>query len=248
MYAYSRQESVLQEISFTFNPGDRVALMGATGSKKSYLVGEPHRLKTTANWEDYCQRPIIYADYLTHTPTLFTLFIRNIGYYIHGFVVGVLMSVSHKYTVLASISLSIALFITSCSENKVSQCQRLIRVVNAGTSLIDKNKGTQVITSIQLSKDLEFVTKSIKELNLKDPKLKEFQSGFVKIFQNLSQAIAIAARALDVTKTADASASGREKIQKERAEIDSALTTAITLGKQSDTLINQMNKYCSQPE
>ena len=101
--------------------------------------------------------------------------------------VGVLMSVLHKYTVIAPVSLSIALFVTSCSENKVSQCQRLIQVVNTGTSLIDKNKGTQVITSIQLSKDLEFVTKSIGELKLTDPKLKEFQSGFVKIFQNLSQ-------------------------------------------------------------
>ncbi|MBN4004846.1 hypothetical protein [Nostoc sp. LPT] len=158
------------------------------------------------------------------------------------------MSVSHKYTVLAPVSLSIALFITSCSETKVSQCQRLVRVVNAGTSLIDKNKGTQVITSIQLSKDLEFVTKSIKELNLTDPKLKEFQNGFVKIFQNLSQAIAKAGKALGATKTAEASVSGREKIQKARDEIDSALTTATTLGKQSDTLVNQMNKYCSEPE
>ncbi|MEH2306386.1 hypothetical protein [Nostoc sp.] len=158
------------------------------------------------------------------------------------------MSVLHKYTVIAPVSLSIALFVTSCSENKVSQCQRLIRVVNAGTSLIDNNKGRQVITSIQLSKDLEFVTKSIKELNLKDPKLKEFQSGFVNIFQNLSQAIAKAGRALGATKTAEASESGREKIQKARTEIDSALTTATTFGKQSDTLVNQMNKYCSQPE
>ncbi len=159
------------------------------------------------------------------------------------------MSVSHKYTVLAPVSLSIALLITSCSEDKVSQCQRLIRVVNAGTSLIDQNKGTQVITSIQLSKDLEFVTKSIEELNLTDPKLKEFQSGFVKIFQNLSQAIAIAGRALGATKIAEASASGREKIQKSRTEIDSTLTAAATtVGKQSDTLVNEMNKYCNQAE
>ncbi len=186
---------------------------------------------------------------LPNTPTLITIFTRNIGYYILSFIaVGVLMSVSHKYTVLAPVSLSIALFITSCSETKVSQCQRLVRVVNAGTSLIDKNKGTQVITSIQLSKDLEFVTKSIKELNLTDPKLKEFQNGFVKIFQNLSQAIAKAGKALGATKTAEASVSGREKIQKARDEIDSALTTATTLGKQSDTLVNQMNKYCSEPE
>ncbi|WP_392532963.1 hypothetical protein [Nostoc sp. C117] len=159
------------------------------------------------------------------------------------------MSVSHKYTVLAPVSLSIALLITSCSESKVSQCQRLVRVVNEGTSLIDKNKGTQVITSIQLSKDLEFITKSINELNLTDPKLKEFQSGFVKIFQNLSQAIAKAGKALGATKTAEASASGREKIQKARAEIDSTLTTAATtVGKQSDTLVNEMNKYCQQPQ
>ncbi|WP_104909876.1 hypothetical protein [Nostoc sp. 'Lobaria pulmonaria (5183) cyanobiont'] len=158
------------------------------------------------------------------------------------------MSVLHKYTVLAPVSLSIALCITSCSDNKVSQCQRLIRVVNAGTSLIDKNKGSQVITSIQLSKDLDFVTKSIGELKLTDPKLKEFQSDFVKIFQNLSQAIAKAGKALGATKTAEASESGREKIQKARAEIDSALTTATDIGKQSDTLVNQMNKYCSEPE
>ena len=38
VYAYSRQEPVLQEISFTLNKGDRVALMGATGSGKSTLL------------------------------------------------------------------------------------------------------------------------------------------------------------------------------------------------------------------
>jgi hypothetical protein len=173
----------------------------------------------------------------------------NIGYDILGFIaLGVFMFVSHKYTVIAPVTLGIALFITSCSQTKVSQCQQLVRVVNEGTSLIDKNKGRQVITSIQLSKDLEFVTKSIKELNLTDPKLQEFQSGFVKIFQNLSQAIAKAGRALGVTKTAQASESGRERIQKARAEIDSTLTAAETIGKQSDTLVNKMNKYCSERE
>lgn len=192
-------------------------------------------------------REITHAQCLI--PLLSYFFTHNTGYYILDFIaVGVLMSISHKYTVIAFVSLSIALFITSCNGNKVSQCQRLIRVVNAGTSLIDKNKGTQVITSLQLSKDLEFVTKSIGELKLTDPKLKEFQSSFVKIFQNLSEAIAKAARALGATKTAEASASGREKIEKARAEIDSALTAATTVGKQSDTLVNEMNKYCSQPE
>jgi cobalt/nickel transport system ATP-binding protein len=38
VYAYSQQEPVLQEISFTLNRSDRVALMGATGSGKSTLL------------------------------------------------------------------------------------------------------------------------------------------------------------------------------------------------------------------
>jgi ribosome-binding factor A len=161
----------------------------------------------------------------------------------------VLTSVLRKCTVIAPVSLSIALLVTSCSDNKASQCQRLIKVVNAGTSLIDKNKGAQVVTSVQLSKDLAYITKSIKELNFKDPKLKEFQSGFVKVFQTLSEAIAKAARGLGVAKTAEASVSGREKIQKARAEIDSALTVAATtVGKQSDALVKDLNKYCNQPE
>lgn len=35
VYAYSSREPVLREISFTLNAGDRVALMGSTGSGKS---------------------------------------------------------------------------------------------------------------------------------------------------------------------------------------------------------------------
>ncbi|WP_191758110.1 hypothetical protein [Komarekiella delphini-convector] len=160
-----------------------------------------------------------------------------------------LTSVSRKCTVIAPVSLSIALLVTSCNDNKASQCQRLIKLVNAGTSLMDANKGKQVVTSVQLAKDLEYITKSIKELNLKDPKLKEFQNGFVKAFETLYQAIAKAAKALGAAKTAEDSVSGREKIQKSRAEIDSALTTAATtVGKRSDVLVRDLNKYCSQPE
>lgn len=152
-----------------------------------------------------------------------------------------------KYTVIAPVILSIALLMTGCNESKISQCQRLVKVVNQGTSLIDNNKGTQVTTSLQLSKDLQNVTKSIQELRLADPKLQEFQSSFAKVFDNLSQAIAKAANALGTTKTAEASTAGRVKIQKARTDIESTLTAAAqTAGKESDTFGNQLNEYCSQ--
>ncbi|MTJ53710.1 hypothetical protein FJR38_14160 [Anabaena sp. UHCC 0253] len=154
-----------------------------------------------------------------------------------------------RFTVIAPVSLSIALFISSCSESKISQCQRLITVVNEGTSLIDTKKGQQVSTSLQLSKDLKNVTKSIQELNLKDPELKEFELSFIKIFDKLSEAIAKASNALGDTKTAEASSDGRIKIEKARKEIDSALTTAAkTAGKESDALGVKLNSYCSQPQ
>ncbi|MBD2663375.1 hypothetical protein [Richelia sinica] len=154
-----------------------------------------------------------------------------------------------KIRFFVPISLSISLLITGCSESKVSQCQRLIQVVNQGISLIDNNKGKQANTSLQLSKDLKDVTKSLAELKFTDPKLEEFQGDFVKVFQNLSQAIAKAAQALNTAKTAEATPSGREKIQKARTDIDSALTAAAkTAGKESDNLSNQLNKYCSQSQ
>jgi hypothetical protein len=157
------------------------------------------------------------------------------------------MLVLGKYSFIAPVSLSLALLVTGCSESKVAQCQRLIQAVNQGTSLIDTNKGKQVNTSLQLSKDLQTVTKTLGELKLTDPKLQEFQSSFVKVFTNLSQAIAKAANALGTAKTAEASPAGREKIQKARVEIDSALTSAAkTAGKDSDALEAQLNKYCSQ--
>ncbi len=167
-----------------------------------------------------------------------------------GFTVGgLLMSISRKYTVIAPVSLSIALLVTGCSETKISQCQRLIKAVNEGNSLIEKNKGLQVTTSLQLSQDLANLTKSIEDLNLRDSKLQSFQSRFVKVFDNLSQAIAKAAKALASAKAAEASPSGREKLQKARTEIDTALTAvAKTAGKDSDALVGDINKYCSQSE
>ncbi|QLE57798.1 hypothetical protein [Nostoc sp. TCL26-01] len=157
------------------------------------------------------------------------------------------MSVWRKYNLI--ISLSIALLMTGCIEDKASQCQRLIQVVNAGNSLIEQNKGQQVITSFQLSKDLEAITTSLKELNLTDPNLQDLQSRFAKVFQNLSQAIAKASRALGMAKTAEASSTGREKLQKARSEIDTVLTSAAkTAGKESDMLVEELNKYCVQPQ
>jgi hypothetical protein len=153
-----------------------------------------------------------------------------------------------KNNIIVAISVSLTLLLVGCNDNKASQCQRLIKTVNDGNSLVEINKGTQVATSLKLAKDLQTATKKIEQLNLKDPKLKEYQTRFVKVFTTLSQNINKAAKALNTAKLAKASTFGRQQIQTARSEIDNALKAAEIAAKQSDVLATQVNKYCSQPE
>lgn len=158
------------------------------------------------------------------------------------------MLILRKYNFIIPASVTIALLLSGCAGDKTTQCQRLIQVVNAGNTLIEQNKGKQVTTSLQLSKDLEAITVSLQELNLSDPNLKDMQSRFIKVFQNLSQAIAKASKALSTGKAVEASSTGREKVRKAKAEIETVLTNAAkTTGKESDKLVVQLNKYCNQP-
>ncbi len=162
-------------------------------------------------------------------------------------IVKVLMSVWRKRLVITSVSLSI-MGITGCSESKLSQCKRLIELVNQGNFLIEKDKGTQVTTSLQLAKDLQKVTSNLVKQEFKDPQLTEFKASFVKIFEDFSQQIDKAGKALGASKVAEASTDGRFKIQKAREDIDVALKKAATVAKESDTLAEKLNQYCSQPE
>lgn len=157
------------------------------------------------------------------------------------------MLIYRKY-IIVFINLSIVLLLASCNNSKVAQCERLVKQVREGTVLLEKNKGAQVTTSLQLAKDLQDVTQKVRDLNLGDEKLKEFQSKFVKNFENLSRNIAKAGKALGAAKTAQASAAGREKIQKARGDIDTALKTAGDSAKQFDASVRQLNQYCSKPE
>ncbi len=158
------------------------------------------------------------------------------------------MFVWRKYIIIASVSLSLTFLVSACNDSKTAQCERLIKVVNKGTELIVNNKGQQVTTSLKLAQDLEAVTKEIKDLKLKDSKLKEFQNRFVDLFETVSLSISKAATALNSAKTAKASLEGRLTIQKARGDIETALTAATNAAKQSDALASQVNKHCSTPE
>ncbi len=154
----------------------------------------------------------------------------------------------NKLMVIASLNLSIALLITGCNETKQAQCQRLIKAVNEGTSLIEKNKGSQVTLSLGLAKDFEDVTKKIERQNFKDPKLEDFKNQYVKHFETFSKNIDTAAKALGSSKTAEVSSAGREQVRKAKKDIETSLNLVSNAAKESDTLANEVNEYCTQVE
>ncbi|MBF2065552.1 MAG: hypothetical protein IGS39_14205 [Calothrix sp. C42_A2020_038] len=156
------------------------------------------------------------------------------------------MVVCYKY-IIAPVSLSMALLLVSCGDSKIAQCERLIKQVNEGTELLDKNKGAQVTTSLKLAKDLKEVSDKIRDLGLKDEKLQDHQKKFVNTFEILSQNIDKAAKALGSTKTAKASNQGRKTIQKARDDIDTALKNATDTAAKFDSSVGELNQYCTKP-
>ena len=156
------------------------------------------------------------------------------------------MSSWRRYAVIAPVSAIVAFAVASCKDTKVSQCQRLIEAVNRGSSLVEQNKGKQAETTFQLADDLDGVTKAIARMNLGDTELKEFQNRFVKEFEALSQAIALAGKALDSASTAEVTPAGRAKLEKAKGELEKSLKAASLAAKQADTLAVEVNIYCGQ--
>ena len=154
----------------------------------------------------------------------------------------------NKYNVIASINLTIVLLITGCNETKQAQCQRLIKAINEGTSLIEKNKGSQVTLSLGLAKDLKGVTNKIEKQNFKDSQLEDFKNQSVKNFKTFSTNIESAGKALGSAKTAEVSTAGREQVRKAKKDIETSLKLVVDTALESDTLAKELNQYCTQAE
>ncbi|MEM6400765.1 MAG: hypothetical protein AAF757_11095 [Cyanobacteria bacterium P01_D01_bin.116] len=157
---------------------------------------------------------------------------------------------SNKYRVIACLNLSIsmAFLITGCSESKQAECQRFIKLVNQGNSLIEKNKGSQVVLSLELAKDLQDVTEKIEKQNFQDEKLEDLKNQYVKNFATKSKNIESAAKALGSAKTAEVSPQGRDQVRQAKKDIETSLKQVKNAAEESDTLANQLNEYCTQTE
>jgi basic membrane lipoprotein Med (substrate-binding protein (PBP1-ABC) superfamily) len=143
------------------------------------------------------------------------------------------MPFSQKHLITVGISLVLSVLATSCSESKVSQCNRLIGVANKTAEEV------QTITSTGNSKDLATQQKlaatadqakaAMTNLKLSDETLQGFQQRFVTMYDSISKSINQLVQAVGANNSRTA----------EQAFKDLQTSTG-----QEKPLVDEVNAYC----
>ena len=100
------------------------------------------------------------------------------------------MQLSRKSTFIFSVAVAIVFLTVSC-ESKVSQCSKIINVVNQTGSenktITDNGKKKEPEVILKTAENMEKAATQIEKLEIKDQKLKELQSSFVKLYKDTSK-------------------------------------------------------------
>lgn len=140
-----------------------------------------------------------------------------------------------KKTVTLSATMAIALLFTGCSESKVAQCNKIIKVANQAVSLsqeFSKNpqreKGSRTLTDV--AGKIDTFASDMKALEIQDEKLQGFQGRFLKLYQDTSKGLRDTATAIDKKNFKAANAS---------------LTSLRKSSSDEGAIVSEINTYCS---
>lgn len=128
----------------------------------------------------------------------------------------------------------LGVLVTSCSEGKVAQCNRLIEIANqavSGVKAVSETPKPDSIESMNKIADIANTAKSqMEELQFGDDQLKDFQTQFVTMYTETNQATR------DLVTAAEAKDADAAK------KAFSALQTATA---KEAPLVNSVNTYCN---
>jgi hypothetical protein len=139
-----------------------------------------------------------------------------------------------RYFALLSLTAAISLFTVSCAESKVSQCNRIIQIANkAVTQAKSVTKGGQVSdpkAMLQAADAMEKASQEMKQINVKDQKLKDYQAGFINMYRDTSKATRDFVTAFE---------------KKDRPAAETALTNLQQATTPEKQLVDNINVYCT---
>ncbi len=141
---------------------------------------------------------------------------------------------SYQFMVKASITAALGLWLVGCSENRSSQCVKLIGVANQAVNSIEAVTTPSSADSIDALKKIAVVAedtdKAMKDLKLTDEKLVAFRDRFTAMYESTSAATQSLIKASSV---------------KDAATSEKAYEALKVSTSQESPLVDEVNQYCS---
>jgi len=143
------------------------------------------------------------------------------------------MNSQHKqYISLFSLIPAIAVLLGSCAETKTAQCQKIFLITKKMAEESAKNRETKDIkTVLEVADSFEQASEQLKKMELKDPKLTEYQQGLAEVYQGNADTTRNFIKALE-TKDIPTAKLAQEQVQQ--------------IGKKEQDLVTKTNEYCQE--
>jgi selenophosphate synthetase-related protein len=139
-----------------------------------------------------------------------------------------------RYFVLLPLTAAISLSTVSCSESKVSQCNKIIKVANEAVkeakSVTNGGQASDPKAMLKAANAMEKASIEMKAINLRDQKLKDYQAGFISMYSDTSKATRDFVAAFE---------------KKDRRSAEAALTNLQQATTPEKQLVADINSYCS---
>ena len=143
------------------------------------------------------------------------------------------MPLPRQYTVFFTTTISITLLIVSCSDSKVNQCQKITKVTNQAASeakaFTDGGKAKNPDAMLKAADTMDKAAKEMAAIKVSDTKLKDYQTGFIKMYRDTSQ------------RTREFVTAFKKK---ERPAVESTLKNLKQAIAPEPSLVNGLNTYC----
>ncbi len=139
-----------------------------------------------------------------------------------------------RYLVLLPLTAVISLLTVSCSESKISQCNKIIKVANQAVSqaksVTNGGQTNDPKAMLKAADAMEKASKEMKALNVKDTKLRDYQTGFIRMYGDTSKATRNFVTAFE---------------KKDRPAAEAALLNLQQATTPERQLVADINSYCS---
>lgn|ERR687886_105082 len=138
------------------------------------------------------------------------------------------------YFVLLPLTATLSLLTVSCSESKVSQCNKIIKVANQAVteakSITNGGQASDSKAMLKAADAMEKASKDMEAIKVNDQKLQDYQTRFVTMYRDTSKA------------TRDFVAAFKKK---DRSAAEAALTNLQKATTPEKQLVEGINVYCT---